>query len=1332
MLALCSLFFHDPSLISVAAAGEKDVQILQSDGAGIIIEYRPHFFSTSKVSSRSNYFDHYDFEGYRKDDMQVPGSPEIGYRSILLRLNGTHNNSVDIINSEYEDVSNVVLQPVAAAREGEIGPERSFNIDPSLYNNTSFMPVRVASLAGIGETRGTVLGELRISPLQYNAASRVLRKYTRIVVRVNFGNAEHATARSDKLVNGLAINDLGSGKVQTRVMGFKKSVLHTSVLSSGVWYRLPVTETGMYKLTGAVLLAAGIPANTDPQTIRIFGNGGYETPASPTAPYVDDLLENAVYVNDGGTAGHLDPGDFILFYGKGTRGWTYDGASKTFSHYINHFTEVNFYWLTYGGQPARKMTSMAPDLSVPFRPATARAMIFREDDKVNLLSSGREWVGQSFNVGDQMTYVHPLFGLDVTQPINYKFHIGARSSGFSNFSIREHNTQLLSVGLSATIVGDYFSSQFKDALVSTALTPTFSDLQSQLRFTFTSSSSSGNGYIDWYEIQYQRSLIAQNEEFAFTTIDTTASAQYAIQGFPSDPLVFDVTRFDSVVIVPHQQILPDTCLFQIPLTAGLMKEIYVVGAGGFKTPGPLTIVGNQNLHGDPTEADYIIITPTEFMPAAQRLRAYREQPGANSLRTLVVDVAQIYNEFGGGLPEPAAVRNYLRYVYTNWSVPPKYVLLFGDGDYDYKRIIAKGPNWILPWETTESFYPLLSYASDDDYVTFDAGRRVALGVGRLTARSLQEANTMVDKIVEYETMPIPDPWKERITFVADDGLAGAGEPNNLFLHTGQAEALSNDVPAMFEERKIYEYEYPTIYTPGGRRKPEVNIAIHDQINQGTLVLNFTGHGNPRLWTHEAIFVRETDFPFLHNKGKYFILVAATCNYGYFDATDDQSGGELLVSMPDAGAIAGFYSNRVVFAGDNFDINQSIYRYLFRIDSTGRVMPTRLGDVIYRTKQDNFGGTADNDRKFYLLGDPALSVGFPKLYASIDSINKIPPTQTAQLQALGNTIVNATVRDTTSQPENYSGSALIAVYDSKKTVYLEDFIDTIKFTFSFSKTGNILFKGEQTIDAGKFAANFIVPKDISYSNDFGRITLYFWNPVLDGAGYSTNFRVGGTDTTAAADTQGPTINLFLDKRSFRSGDVVSLSPLLIADIHDEHGVNTSGAGIGHRLEAWLDDKTESIDLSEFYTGATNTYKDGTVQYRLSGLTEGTHRLRMRAWDTYNNSTTQQTVFDVVTKAGLQLSNLYNYPNPFSSSTVFTFRHNQVDPVDAEVKIYTVAGRLIQSVTRKNVGDAFVQIPWDGRDKDGDAIANGVYLYKIIVTTESGRLTGEALGKLSVQR
>jgi hypothetical protein len=194
--------------------------------------------------------------------------------------------------------------------------------------------------------------------------------------------------------------------------------------------------------------------------------------------------------------------------------------------------------------------------------------------------------------------------------------------------------------------------------------------------------------------------------------------------------------------------------------------------------------------------------------------------------------------------------------------------------------------------------------------------------------------------------------------------------------------------------------------------------------------------------------------------------------------------------------------------------------------------------------------------------------------------------------------------------------------------------------------------------------------------------------------------------------------------------VSAAPLLIADLADVHGINTSGSGVGHRLEAWLDGNPQSIDLSDYYQSATNRFDSGTVQYRFGPLAEGSHKLRMRAWDTYNNSSATETAFDVVTGVGLRLSNVFNFPNPFSSSTVFTFEHNQIAVVDAEVKIYTVAGRLIQSLKKTGISDHFVQIPWDGRDRDGDIIANGVYLYKVVARTEDSRFGGEALGKLSI--
>ncbi|HEV8539377.1 MAG TPA: type IX secretion system sortase PorU [Bacteroidota bacterium] len=1310
---------------------EKGVRLVESDGRGVVLEYRPVFLEPNKIMIDGIEYYQYRLEGGRETDATVPGTPSIPAFSSTLRLPSTSHNTVEVLNAEYEDVPGVMIAPVSDWREGEIDPEPVYRPDPVLYSSPEFLPPDPAALLNVGATQGEILGELRLFPLQYLAGQRTLRKYSRIVVRVTFGTPDRMNAQRSTLTRGIALNDehVGSGAT-----GLRQSNLHNSVLASGTWFRFSVTEDGIYRFSGQTLISAGIPQSVDPSTIKVYGNGGFETPLSVTAPAVDDLVENAVYVNDRGTVGGLDAADDIVFYGKGTRGWQYNPASRSFGHYINRLADGNFYWLTYGNGPAKQMTRV-PSVSDPvqYQPQTVVGKIFREDDKVNLISSGLEWLGQPFNVNDQITYVHSLGGLDVSQPISYKFRVGARSSGFSTFSISEHGQPLTTAGMTGTDY-DTYSDKLSSVTVTRLQVPTFSDGRSQLRFSFTSTSSTSNGYIDWYEILYRQFLIAQNNQINFHTDDTTVVARYSVSGFSdSRVLVFDVTRYDSVVVITARVISGDTCSFQLQLAAGGVKEIYAVAEDGLRTPSPLERMPNQNLHGDTTQAAFIIITHPDFRSAAQRLKNYREQPGENFLKTIVVDINQIYNEFGGGLFSPAAIRNYLRYVNDNWETPAKYVLLFGDGHYDYKNISTSTPNWVPPWETPQSVKPLLSYAVDDDYVIFNSGNRVGMGLGRLAARSTAEANILVDKIIEYESNPVVDPWKVRLTYVADDGPEAPGR-NNLFIHTDDAESISQIAPPLFEKKKIYLYAYPAVFTPAGRRKPDVNVAIVDQINQGTIVLNFNGHGNPRVWTHEQVFVRETDFANLSNKGKYFFLIAATCNYSHFDMVNDQSGGEMLVGMPNAGAIAIFSATRPVFQSENFEINSALDTKLLQVGPAGNVVPQRLGDVVYFVKQSY---NNDNDRKYFLLGDPTLRPAFPGKFASIDSLNHVSTSQVGQLRALSTASVRASVHDSTIIDQSaFSGTSQLVVFDASRTVQFEDSIESNGVFFrasrSYAISGNILFRGEQSVTNGSMAASFIVPKDISYGNDFGRMTMYFWNASTDGAGYSTNFRIGGTDTTAPPDVRGPEIKLYIDNRGFRSGDVVSASPTLIAELFDSSGINTSGAGIGHRLEAWVDDRAQSQDLSNNYKSKTDTYQEGTVQYALGPLSSGTHRLRLRAWDTYNNSSTEETVFDVLTGAGLQLSNVFNFPNPVQSSTVFTFEHNQLTSIDAEVKIFTVAGRLIQSLKKTEIAGSFVQIPWDGRDREGDLPANGVYLYKIIAKTLDDRFTSEALGKLSILR
>lgn len=1303
--------------------------MLQADQKGVTIEYIPTYGPLERVAGGR--YVRYDISGTHP--VGVPGEPGLSIREVLVRFPGVSGNRLEIVSSEYTDEHAVLLAPVPRLRKADIGLVASFDIDAKAYSKPGFSPATLARIGAIGETRGVFLGSVILSPLQYDPAGRTLRKYTRIVVRVNFGPPEAPAVRPDPMARGLALNDqVPSGEAPARIPE-GKTAFHNSVLAPGaLLYRFTVKDDGMYRLTGTELLSSGVPAATDPGTIRIYSNGGTDLPQDPNAPSADDLIENAVYVNDGGTAGKLDASDYLVFYGKGTRGWTYDGPAKTFRHYVNHYAEGTPYWVICGTGSSKRMASAASlNQANPYRPARVTGKLFQKDDRVNILSSGLEWVGQSFFSGDRMAYVHSLPGLDASRPVLYKIRVASRSKEAANFEIDEHTTLIASVWMDATDVDSYEEAQLKypdpDVTV-VSMTPDFTDGESQLIFRYTTGDQAGNGYFDYCEIFYQRFLRAQNDMFSFHAPDTAAVAEFSVSGFSGGQMrVFDVTRPDSVIALTGARLALDTCSFQVQLSGGSARELFVAGESGYRDPGTLTPARNQNLHGDTTAADLIIVTHPDFMSAALRLKQFRESPAAGALRTTIVDVTEIYNEFGGGIASPVAIRNYLRYVYRNSPASPRYALLFGSGNFDYKQITKVGANFVPAWETGESLIPVGSYASDDDFCAFTTPHRVDMGIGRLTARTLQEATTMVDKIIEYENAPVNDPWKARVTLVADDDYTVGTEPEGVYQHLSQADNLAEQyVPQLFEKRKIYLAEYSTVITSSGRRKPAVNLAIRDQINLGTLVLNFTGHGNPSVWSYCYVFVRETDFPELRNKGKYFFLVAATCNYSAFDQAADESSGEMLVSMSDAGAIAVFAATRPVYAFNNFVLNQILYQSLFQQSPRGAIVQERLGDVVYGAKQSLWKD--DNSRKYFLLGDPALRLNFPKLAAAIDSVNHTPNDQIVQLPALGRASLAATVRDTAFSPDTaFSGTAQVVVYDADQTVQLYD--PKIGST-TYKVAGNVLFRGEQTVAGGRTKANFIVPKDISYTNNLGRVTLYCWNSATDGIGYTTNIRIGGTDSSAPRHTKGPDIRLYLDSRSFRSGDVVSSAPRLLADLQDDAGINTSGAGIGHRLEAWLDAGPESIDLTGYYKSKLDTYQEGTVDYPLGELAPGTHTLKMRAWDTYDNPSTAQMMFDVVTGAGLKVTNVFNYPNPFSSRTVFTFEHNQIASVDAELKVYTVAGRMIQSLKVTGINQQQVRIPWDGRDRDGDILANGVYLYKVIVRTEDGRLSSEAYGKLSV--
>jgi hypothetical protein len=697
-----------------------------------------------------------------------------------------------------------------------------------------------------------------------------------------------------------------------------------------------------------------------------------------------------------------------------------------------------------------------------------------------------------------------------------------------------------------------------------------------------------------------------------------------------------------------------------------------------------------------------------------------------------VDINQIYSEFSGGLPDILAIREFLRYTQVNWKNPvPQYVLLFGWGHFDYKNISTSQRNWIPPYETDESLDEIDSYPTDDKFVILGLNSLYSIAIGRLPARSVQQASVTVNKIISYETTAPVDSWRNIFTFVADDGITSIGDDGPAY--TIPTEDLAETyTPKSYEKKKIYIVEYPTVNSASGRRKPSANRAIVDAINQGTLLTNFIGHGNEQLWAHEYIFTRDDDLPKLLNRERLTFVIAATCSFGKYDDPGILSGGEQLVTMEQGGAIGSLVTSRAVYNDRNIAFNNSFFSYLLTKDGAGR--NPRLGDAVrYAKPIVAINDYAGNTQKFHLFGDPTLRLLMPKNVASVDSVNGRSTSSIVAMKSLGHVPIQGAMKLNNGTPMiSFQGKGTLQVFDSQREVVIHDG----NYDFRFKVNGSLLYRGGVSINNGQFETTIPIPKDVTIGNQSrgnqSRISMYAWNDATDGAGYTENVLINGIDATAAIDTVGPQISIYLDDLNFRPGDVVKSSPTMIVRLNDENGINTSTAGVGHQLSATISNPERTFDLSNYYQSDFDTYKSGEVRYQLRGLSEGRYTLRIKAWDVYNNSSEAETYFEVSLADDLTMSNVVNYPNPFSNSTTFTFQRNVIDPINVEVKIFSIAGRLIRKMSEQNITDRSVRIPWDGRDNDGASLANGIYLYKLIARSQNGQHTSETIGKLAVVR
>jgi len=1309
----------------------QELLLRSADASGMLVEYRP-ILTVDRTTGGDVV---YRFDGAIA--VYGPTDPDVRERRELIGLPALEGNRVTVLEIDYREERGVMLASIQEPRDEEdqfVEPERS-----ALFDSREFLPGEIARLDRIGVARDRMLGDLVMAPVQWNPETRTARVYTRMLLRIDFGTptARFQTGAASRFDAPALLNpEQAAHWILARPVELRKTP--KSGMSEGSWYRIPIEHTGMYRLTRSWFVSAGIDVATlDPRTIRMFNSGGRELPANLSDTRPDPLQEIAIEIV-GGDDGSFDEGDYVQFYARGSTGFTYNPNLRIHEHYINRFTGVNACLLTFGGDAGKRMSGEA-SLSEPdaYTPPWFTGLDFEEEEITNLLNSGKMWFGKRLVPGagaaSSIAYTKRLHGLVRTQPVVYRVQVIGASEVSHAFTVRDAERELGSIPLPTV----NFSTDRDDIAKisgprSFTGTGQLADDRSTITLTYTASSPerSNGGYVDWVEWHYARRFVPLNDELSFSAPDTNAVIQFELNGFTmSDIHVYDVTDFANVAKITNLVISGGTVRFQIRNSSEMPRQFVAVAAPAWKAPqAPSAIAPSRLLESQ--GAEYIIVTNDDMRDAARRLKAHREREGEDHVSTMVVSVREIQNEFASSLPDPTAIRDFLAYAMHNWTTIPAYVLFLGDGHYDYRNYTTQ-ERIIVPVAQSENSINLINSYVSDDFFAMLVGNdtRVDLATGRIPIQSPEEADAVVDKIIRYEALPDFDPWRNRLTFVADDGWTTFADVEGS-VHTRQSEDIARNMPRDMEQSKIYIVSYRTEITSAGRRKPDVNTAIIDQINEGSLVMNYTGHGAYDIWAHERVFVSDVTIPQLRNRDRLTFISAATCTFGLYDAPGIRSGTELLLLKPDGGIIAGLSAPRVVFSNENSAFNSEFMQNLINRGREADGRAKRMGDAIYASKQRHHG--VAGYEKFHLFGDPASRLALPRYKATLERItinDEVVTADTAQLRAFSKVMLEGSVRRSDGEVwTSYNGISEVTLFDADRLVR----VDEPGWDYSYPMTGGVLYRGKATVREGLFTLSFIVPKDISYENNTGRVSIYFNNESVDGAGHYVKLRVGGSDTTSTVDDQGPIISLYMDTRTFQPGDLVNSETLLIADLYDESGINTTGLGIGHDIEAWLDDDDKSIVLNEHYTGDVDSYQRGTVEYRLRGLDVGPHRLRLRAWDIFNNSSMAETHFVVAGASQLTLQDVLNYPNPMTDNTVFTFRHNMAEPVNVDIKVYTLSGRLVRTLTTYNIAERFVQIPWEGTDEDGDALANGVYFYKVVCRTIDGSLGSETLGRLSLLR
>ena len=1087
-----------------------------------------------------------------------------------------------------------------------------------------------------------------------------------------------------------------------------------SVLNSGKWVKIQVAEDGIYKLTAADLKKMGF-SNLD--KVAVYGYGGWPLDEDFSTTYIDDVPEVAVWRG----------ADYLLFYGKGPRKWEYSFSDKSFIHTNNPYSNYGYYFVTEKETAGRTMEKAASAAGATLQVTTFDDYVLHEEELVSVNSSGRELYGESFTSTLSRDFTISVPGITNDEG---KATLSFISRGNGTITMNVDGNALISGSVSVP------SDEYEVARELYRERAWTADKGETVKVNIGySTTGHKNVHLNYFRLQMKRQLKVYDNYTFFRSLSARGNAsRFVIQGADASTLVFDVT--DGVNPQQMETSLNGTELsFSIPASASL-REFVVVKPSQIKAPVTVGEVANQNLHALPQQ-DMIIIAQPNFTTQAERLaEAHRTK---DNLTVRVVTPESIYNEFSSGTPDATAYRRFMKMFYdrqTSEADAPKYLLLFGDGSFDNRKLTSAWKsvdmsNMLLTYQTEESLNQY-SYVVDDYFGFLDDAnngeeiyeQKVDIGIGRFPVRTVAQATDAVDKVISYIENKNTGAWKNNLCFMADDGnnadrftIGHMEEADSL------ADHLNRDHPELMIH-KLYYDAYKKDKTAGSY--PDVRANLQKLLKDGLLLFNYTGHGGTTALSDEKV-VTQTDiaqytYPCLP------VWVTATCDFTRFDNVETSAGEDVFLNAK-SGGIALFTTVRVAYRPYNAYIDSHLLHNLFsRVNGRKR----SLGDAMKAMKRSLVASGSYNTNRvkmgFCLIGDPAVKLAYPEYGMKVTAINGQPVGETpVSFKALEKITVEGEVLDVSGQlATDFTGIVNPTVKDSKMTVTcLKNNNQDDSPAFTFTDYPNTIFIGNDSVRNGKFSFTFTVPKDISYSNLQGKMNLYAVDTESgnEAQGNFDNFIVGGTSDTAETDTIGPEIRaLYLNDTTFVDGGQVNTTPYFVAELWDKSGVNITGSSVGHDMMLVIDESTVlSYNLNSYYELLPGEEGTGIVKFPIPALEPGKHTAEFWVWDILNNSTVRTFTFEVVEGLKPFLFDVIATPGIAREQVTFHLMHNRPESrMRVGIMVYDLAGRQLWKHEESGTSGLFENytVSWD-LTSGGARMRPGVYIYRAAISTDNSK-------------